>query len=102
MGSLFLDVRNRAIGHTIPYRGTLTGLKAEPRGLLVPALLANASGVVAVPSVAPGLKASSRNRPPGAITRPIGPASDLRCATQRKKRHFDRNEVTRIRRPGMG
>lgn len=46
MGALFLDVRNRAIGHTIPYMGTLSRLKAEPRGLLIPALLANASGII--------------------------------------------------------
>ena len=46
MGSLFLDVRNRAIGHTIPYMGTVSRLKAEPRGLLIPALMANASGII--------------------------------------------------------
>ncbi len=46
MGALFLDVRNRAIGHTIAYVGTLSRLAAEPRGVLIPALLANASSVV--------------------------------------------------------
>ena len=46
MGAVFLDVRNRAIGHTIAYVGTLSRLAVEPRGLLVPALLANASSVI--------------------------------------------------------
>ncbi len=46
MGSLFLDIRNYCIGYTISYLGTISALKAEPRGLLLPALLANATGVV--------------------------------------------------------
>ncbi len=46
MGALFLDIRNRVIGHTVAYVGTLTRLAAEPRGLLLPALLANAASVI--------------------------------------------------------
>jgi DNA repair protein RadC len=46
MGVLFLDTRNRAIGYTIAYVGTLDRALAEPRGLLVPALLANAAGII--------------------------------------------------------
>ncbi len=46
MGAVFLDVKNRAIGYTIAYIGTLSHIKVETRGLLVPALLANASSVV--------------------------------------------------------
>lgn len=46
LGALFLDVRHRAIGHTIAYCGTLTRTTCEPRGLLAPALLANAAGII--------------------------------------------------------
>ena len=47
MGALFLDGRNRAVGHTIAYVGGLSRVTVEPRGLLVPALLGNAAGIVA-------------------------------------------------------
>ena len=46
VGSLFLSHNQRAIGHTLAYIGTLTQAPAEPRGLLLPALLANASSVI--------------------------------------------------------
>ena len=46
MGIVMLDTRNRAIGHLIAYMGTLSRAAVEPRGLLVPALLANAAGIV--------------------------------------------------------
>lgn len=46
VGALFLDTRNRAIGHTIAYVGTLSRTAAEPRGLIVPALLVNAAGLI--------------------------------------------------------
>jgi DNA repair protein RadC len=46
VGALFLDTRNRAIGHTIAYVGTLNRTSAEPRGLIVPALLVNAAGLI--------------------------------------------------------
>jgi len=46
MGALFLDVRNRLIGYTIAYRGTIARAAVEPRGILAPALLVNAGGVV--------------------------------------------------------
>ncbi len=46
LGALFLDVRRRAIGHTEAYVGSLSGINAEPRGIFVPALLANAAYVV--------------------------------------------------------
>jgi DNA repair protein RadC len=46
MGALFLDTRNRAIGHQLAYIGTLTRAAVEPRGILTAALLANAAGVL--------------------------------------------------------
>jgi DNA repair protein RadC len=47
MGAMMLDTRHRAIGYEIAYRGTLNRAAVEPRGLLVPALLTNASGLIA-------------------------------------------------------
>ena len=47
MGCLMLDVRSRAIGYHIAYRGSISRIQIEPRGLLVPALLANASAIIA-------------------------------------------------------
>lgn len=46
MGALFLTANLRAVGHTLPYQGTLTHAAVEPRGLLIPALMTNAAGVV--------------------------------------------------------
>ena len=46
LGALFLDTRHRAVGHTVAYIGTLNRTVAEPRGILVPALLSNAAGVI--------------------------------------------------------
>jgi len=46
MGAVLLDTRNRAIGHVIAYMGTLNRAAVEPRGLLIPALLANAAGII--------------------------------------------------------
>lgn len=46
IGAILLDSRNRAVGHLIAYLGCLSRTFAEPRGLLVPALLANAAGLV--------------------------------------------------------
>ncbi len=46
MGALFLDTRNRAIGHQLAYIGTLTRAAVEPRGILTAALLANAAGIL--------------------------------------------------------
>ncbi len=46
MGSLSLNVRSPVIGHTIAYVGTLSRIAAQPRGPLVPALLANAASVI--------------------------------------------------------
>ncbi len=43
---LFLDGNRRVIGWDVPYIGILTGAQAEPRGILAPALLANARSVV--------------------------------------------------------
>lgn len=45
-GALFVDSRHHAIGHTIAYIGTLTQAPVEPRGVLVPALLANAAALI--------------------------------------------------------
>ena len=46
MGAIYLDIRNRAIGHQLAYIGTLTRTAVEPRGILTAALLANAAGVI--------------------------------------------------------
>lgn len=46
MSALYLDSRLRVIGYTVAYVGTTTRAAVEPRGVLVPALLANASSLV--------------------------------------------------------
>lgn len=46
MAVAFLDSRHRIIGTAIPYRGTMARASVEPRGLLVPALLANAAAIL--------------------------------------------------------
>ncbi len=46
VGALYLDVRKRAIGHTVAYVGSLWGSVCDPRGIYAPALLVNAAYVV--------------------------------------------------------
>jgi DNA repair protein RadC len=46
VGAIYLDNRNRAIGHQLAYIGTLTRSAVEPRGILVAALLANAASFI--------------------------------------------------------
>ncbi len=46
LGALYLDVRRRAIGHTVAYVGDLWGTMCDPRGIYAPALLINAAYVV--------------------------------------------------------
>ncbi len=46
MGALFLDVRNRLIGESEVYRGTLTRAAVEPRQIMKEALLRSASGFI--------------------------------------------------------
>jgi DNA repair protein RadC len=46
MGALFLDARNRAIGHQLAYIGTLTRAAVEPRPILSQAQTLGAAGVV--------------------------------------------------------
>ena len=46
LGSIWLDGNRRAIGYTIAYVGTLDRVRCSPRGILLPALLANATSVV--------------------------------------------------------
>ena len=46
MGALLLDSARRVIGYTVAYRGILNRALVEPRGLLLPALLANAAAVI--------------------------------------------------------
>ncbi len=43
---LFLDGARRVIGWDVPYIGTMTATQAEPRGILAPALFANARAIV--------------------------------------------------------
>jgi DNA repair protein RadC len=46
MAVLYLDVRNRLIGYAVPYRGGIARACVEPRGILAPALLCNAAGII--------------------------------------------------------
>jgi len=46
LGALFLTVRGRPIGHTIPFRGTIASCKVGPRPLLVSAILAHAAKLI--------------------------------------------------------
>jgi DNA repair protein RadC len=46
MLAAYLDVRHRLIGYTVVSVGTLNRAVVEPRGVLVPGLLANAASVV--------------------------------------------------------
>ena len=46
LGAIFLTVRGRPIGHTIPFRGTIASCKVGPRALLVSALLAHAARLI--------------------------------------------------------
>jgi DNA repair protein RadC len=46
MGAIYFDTHCQAIGYAIPYRGGLSRCTVEPRGLLAPALLANAASLV--------------------------------------------------------
>jgi len=47
MGALYLDTRNRLLGVTLPYRGTLDRVAVEPRALLTAGLLMNAASMIA-------------------------------------------------------
>lgn len=46
MGALYLDTRNRLIGETELYRGTLSRAAVEPRAILKQGLLRDAAGLV--------------------------------------------------------
>ena len=46
MLAIYTDQRNRIVGTTIPYRGTINRAAAEPRGIMVPGLLMNAAGFI--------------------------------------------------------
>jgi len=46
LGALFLTIRGRPIGHTIPFRGTISSCKVGPRPLLVSAILAHAAQLI--------------------------------------------------------
>jgi len=46
MGALYLDTRNRLIGETELYRGTLSRAAVEPRAILKEGLLRDAAGIV--------------------------------------------------------
>jgi DNA repair protein RadC len=46
MGALFLDTRNRLLGESEVFRGTLNRAAVEPRALLKQALLRDAAGLV--------------------------------------------------------
>ncbi len=46
VGALYLDVRKRAIGHTVAFVGNLWGSLCDPQGIYAPALLVNAAYVI--------------------------------------------------------
>ena len=46
VGALLLNGRHRAIGYTIPYRGTPSKAIVEARGFFVPALLTNSLALI--------------------------------------------------------
>lgn len=46
MAAVFLDTRHRPIGHIVAYAGGINRCACEPRGILVPAMLANAASVL--------------------------------------------------------
>ncbi len=46
MCAVYLDVQSRVIGWTIAYVGCLSRCGVEPRGIVIPALLANANGLI--------------------------------------------------------
>jgi DNA repair protein RadC len=46
MCAVYVDVRGRVIGWTVAYVGCLTRCGVEPRGIVVPALLANANAII--------------------------------------------------------
>lgn len=46
VGAILLNTQHQAMGHVLAYLGTLCGAYVEPRGILAPALLANAASVV--------------------------------------------------------
>ncbi len=46
MGALYLDVRNRLIGESVVFRGTMNRAVVEPRAIMKEALLYSASGFV--------------------------------------------------------
>ena len=60
VGALYLDVRKRAIGHTVAYVGSLWGSVCDPRGIYTPALLVNAAYVVVYHTHPSGAPSPSR------------------------------------------
>jgi DNA repair protein RadC len=46
VGAIFLDARNRAIGHQLAFIGTLERAAVEPRGIFSAALLVNAAAII--------------------------------------------------------
>ena len=46
MGALFLDVRNRLIGESEAFRGTLSRAAVEPRAIMKEALLRSAKSII--------------------------------------------------------
>jgi DNA repair protein RadC len=75
VGALFLSHSHRATGHTLAYIGTLTSASAEPRGLLVPALLANAASIIMFHNHPSGETIPSRDD--NALTKKVIAAGDI-------------------------
>ena len=74
-GALFVNARHHVIGHTFAYVGTLHSAMAEPRGILVPALLANAAAVILFHNHPSGDPEPSRDDI--ALTERIGKAGEV-------------------------
>lgn len=75
LGALYLNPAERLLGICVAYVGTITRLCVEPRGLLVPALLSNASRLIAFHNHPSGCLTPSADD--AGFTRQLAEAADL-------------------------
>lgn len=75
VGAIYLDTGGRPFGYTVAYVGTQNRAAVEPRGILVPGLLANASRLVAFHNHLSGNAEPSGNDL--VFTRQLAEAGDL-------------------------
>lgn len=79
VGAIYVNFQHSVIGHTFAYVGTLGSALAEPRGIFVPALLANAGAVILF-----------HNHPSGTVE----PSSDDVNLTERMKKAGEHLGIT--------